>query len=116
MALFIPRTQAYWTRAGSLDQYGQTVPGTRTPVKVGVVKFIDEVIQTPLRMEMSASHGRLDEDIAKAVVLLFPATCTIVAGDMVEIFGINLAVIGVWPQQDILGRLQHKRVSLTRDR
>ena len=113
MNIFRGNTPVTVSRVVGYDEYGQPNKSTTFTTNVIVVEFLDNVAQTPLRQEMSASHGRLDDDVAK-VVLNFDPSFNIMTDDVVTLFGTTLVVDGVWPRQNAQGITRFSRVQLHR--
>lgn len=113
MARFFGTTKVSVFSEPKTDQYGQAVLPLPRSTKVSVIKFFDQVIQTPLRMEMSASHGRLEEDVAEVIVLVDPEF-SIQQNDIMDLFDTRLQVTNVWPRQDVFGVIDHIQVGLKR--
>lgn len=113
MSAFRGNTSVIVKHVTEYDEYGQPAEPVCVRTKVQVIKFLDNTTETQLRQERSASHGRIDEDKA-VVVLLFDPNFDIGADDLVEIFGTQLVVDGVWPRQNTLGKVVHQRVMLHR--
>jgi hypothetical protein len=115
MAFFRGNTPVSVMRAkdSGSDLYGQPVMPKAVSTKVQVIKFLDNSTQTPLRQEMSATHGRVDDEVA-AAILLFDANFDINMDDIVTLFGTTLVVDGVWPQPNTLGKIIHRRAQLHR--
>lgn len=91
------------------------VRGERTylPPKRGVpcaVVSLDLLIdKTSVRADSSGSRGRAEEQQGDAL-LLFPTYVTIANLDIVEVDGVTLEVISVFPRRNVLGQLDHFEV------
>jgi hypothetical protein len=111
MKIFRGNTPVVVKKVTAYDVYGQPSAITTTSTMVCVLEFLDNTTQTPLRQEMSASHGRIDGTVSK-VLLLFAPNDTVHIDDVVDLFGVSLVVDGIWPQQNTMGKIRHLRVQL----
>lgn len=94
------------------DAYGSEKFGTPYEERCAVVKLDRFVTPTSVRSDSSASRAYADEFQAQSR-LLFPNTSTIKSGDKVDLQGISLKVVSVWPRHDVGGEFDHYQVDLT---
>lgn len=114
MSVFSANVVVKLYRMTGFDLYGQSTYSAAVSVAVNVIKFDDLIAPTPIRDAASASHGRAEEQIAKAATLLFPPNFKISFEDRVDVYGAAMQVIGVWPRYDLFGAMDHVQVSLRR--
>ncbi len=111
MIYFSGNTPAIIRKQTTTDLYGQPILTAPLAVMVNVIKFTDNTKPTALRTEMSASHGRIDDETVDSV-LLFPPGCNIEVDDIVTVLSTDLVVAGVWPKNTTYGAPRHIRVTL----
>lgn len=93
------------------DRYGKEQLGNSYTAKCAVVKLTQVSEPTSVRTDSSASRGAAREIIADAR-LLFPKTTAVGIDDKVEIMGVSLKVLSVFPRTTIGGQHDHNQVDL----
>lgn len=103
-------TCTLYSRTDEQDVYGVysfLPPKMNTPCAVVQMDLV--VKKTSVRADSSASRGRAEEEIG-LVRLLFPSTVSIQEYDVVEINGVVIEVIRIFPRRDVLGKVDHYQV------
>ena len=90
--------------------FGEATFGSGVPVMVAVIKTADVVSPSPIRSEASTSHGRVDQSTG-IVTLLFPPGYVCYDYDRVDVIGLSLEIISVYPRADWLGRPDHVKIT-----
>lgn len=94
------------------DEYGQEKFGERYAELCAIVKLEQFTAQTSVRTDSSASRAYAHEFNAQSR-LLFGNKSALKIGDKVDVSGVALRVIGVFPRHDLGGNLDHYQVDLT---
>ena len=93
------------------DRYGKEQLGKSYTAKCAIVKLTQVSEPTSVRTDSSASRGAAREIIADAR-LLFPRTVDVNIDDKVEVMGMSLKVLSVFPRTTIGGQHDHNQVDL----
>lgn len=99
------------TKTVGYDVYGKEQLGDSYTAKCAVVKLTQVSEATSVRTDSSASRGAGREIIADAR-LLFPKTTDVGIDDKVEVMGVELKVLSVFPRTTIGGKHDHNQVDL----
>lgn len=93
------------------DRYGKEQLGNSYTAKCAIVKLTQLSEPTSVRTDSSASRGAGREVLADAR-LLFPKTTEVSIDDKVEVMGVELRVLSVFPRTTIGGQHDHNQVDL----
>lgn len=107
--LMQPKVPCVITKSGETDMYGQEVLGVSVRTKCGVVRLDASSIKTSVRADSSASRGNASEVIASARLLFSPKE-NVEIGDKIDVSGVELKAVGVFPRHTIVGVLDHIQV------
>lgn len=101
----------YVRRQGGFDLYGQAVFGPRIPTMCAVVKLVKSSQHTTVRTDSGGTHGRADEFVADAKILLPPGT-QIDIGDRIDMADgfVSIEAKSIQPRYTALGRLDHLEI------
>lgn len=91
--------------------HGKRQYGAPTKVRAAFIWLEESDTKTSVRTDSSGSRGGARESIAKARMLVLPATI-LKAGDRVSFMGHELSVMSVFPRHGVEGRFDHWQVDL----
>ena len=108
--MFIPNLTCSITKSdGGFDRYGQPIPGRTFTSKCSIVRLRVEDEKTSVRSDSSATRGMARENVADAR-LMFPANTDIEMGDRIDIQGVSLRTMSVFPRHAVSGKFDHYQV------
>jgi hypothetical protein len=108
---FSANTKAQISRLAGNDWQGQPLYASKKHVKCSVIYFRVGQADVSIRADRSESKGKAEEGAGKVRILLPPKT-VINAGDRVDLLGVTLRAIIVFPRISLNGKLHHKQVDL----
>lgn len=109
--MFRPNTFCFVKERTGFDAWGKETHGNRRRVSCSVVRLKSSRVKTSVRADSSASRGR-GQEIESDSILLLPPSVEIKTGDLIEIMGLTLEVVGIEIRLNIMGRHDHNEVSL----
>lgn len=109
--MFRPNTFCFVKERTGFDAWGKETHGNRRRVRCSVVRLKSSRVKTSVRADSSASRGR-GQEIESDSILLLPPSVEIKTGDLIEIMGLTLEVVGIEIRLNIMGRHDHNEVSL----
>lgn len=113
--MFLPNNRCrVYRRSTTTDRRGEYAYA-KPPENVAcsVVSLGLKLEKTSVRADSSGSRGKALEEQGLAQIL-FPTYVTVREGDIIEAEGEGLEVIGIYPRRNVLGRLDHYDVTLTK--
>jgi hypothetical protein len=112
--MFLPNTRCkLYRRSDTTDRRGEYTYAPFVSVPCSVIDLALKLDKTNVRADSSGSRGKATEEQGLGRIL-FPTYVTIKEGDIVEAEDEAMEVIGVYPRRDVLGKLDHKDVTLTK--
>jgi hypothetical protein len=109
--MFIPNIPCQIYRRTGLTGFGKPTFTGPLPGMCGVIRLEEMSNKTSVRADSTASRGSAKETVT-ASRMLFPASLTLNAGDVVKVLGRTLTVQSTWPRHDVSGRFDHWQVDL----
>ena len=107
-----PNVQCKITRKKGTDLYSQPILSVPTPAKCGVVRLFSESKRSSVRVDSSATRGSAREPDNNAILLFLPIV-DLNIGDRVDVRGISLRVVSIFPRFDPTGaKVDHNQVEL----
>ena len=105
------QTCSVCTNAGKTDVYGRPTGSTWVTEQCAVVKLNVKSEKTAVRSNTSATQGNARELETDAILLMTKNTAVKIDG-LVNIYGNQLRVIGVFQRHDAKGVFDHVQVAL----
>lgn len=100
-----------WITPVSKDSnlYGERGKGERKRELCGVVRLRDEVKHTTVRADSSASRGYAEEFTTDNKILLVKTTRAVLHSKL-EVSGVTMRVLSMFPRYNVQGELDHYEV------
>lgn len=107
--MFRPNLKCKIAKLGGATITGKRSYGSWKTVPCAIVKLVSEAKKTSVRTDSSATRGTAQEILADAR-LLFPKFVDLKPGDRIEVWGVELTVVSIFPRHNVLGTHDHWQV------
>ena len=109
--MFIPNTKCQFYKRTGNTLYGKAAYAPPVTLPCGIVQLQVKTATTSVRSDTTGSRGAAQDDTAQSKIL-FPASATLVQGDLVKFNQFQLIVASVQPRLAISGQVDHWEVTL----
>jgi len=111
--MFRPNQNCTIRRSSSkTDVYGQPLPGSTVSERCAIVKLNVQNMKSSVRADTTASRGTAQEKQVEALILLDPKTVASI-DDIMEVHGVVLRIVSMFPRHSVSGQLDHYEVTGT---
>jgi len=91
------------------DIHGREIFAPGEPVSISIVHLADQVVETSVRADSSATRGAADMNALQAKILIGPLV-KISRGDVLVVRGRHIEVESVHDRLDVMGRAHHQEI------
>lgn len=108
--MFTPNLDCWITPVSKdANLYGELGKGARKKERCGVVKLRHEIQHSTVRADSSASRGHAEEFTVSNVILLQANTVAVLRSKL-EVSGVSMRIMSIFPRYDVSGKLDHYEV------